>query len=118
MSIFARLAAPEFYEPTLLGLTGLAGNLLFKRLNPVDATVTGKLHKVFTDRIATLAFSVLSHLILCLLAFEANQLNVAAAIFAGWFNQEILTAVMENLKARQVARLTGAPYPPDKGGES
>lgn len=114
MTVFQQLASPEFYEPTAIGLLGLVANLLLKRANPLDKTVTGHWGRVFTDRARTLTLAALSHLVLCIMAFRMGQLNELAALTAGYFNQELLTMVMENAKARQVARLNGDP-PPSKG---
>jgi hypothetical protein len=117
--MIAQMLTSAFYEPFLIGLVGLVTNLLVKRYNQLDPTVTGPIHRVFLDRMGTILLAVLSHFMLCVIAFNVvvngvNQLTIATGLFAGYFNQSMLTVVMENAKARQLAKLTGEP-PPSKG---
>lgn len=98
------LSNPMFYEPTAIGLLGVALWILSTWADPTDDTIAGTLSRAFGKHSRTLTVALFSYLGICVALYEADALTKVAAFTSGYMNQSLLTKLMDTYRAKIESR--------------
>lgn len=98
---------PDYIYPTTIGLGGILLWVLKTWADPNDDTITGTLYRALVNHSRTFIVTVLSYLLLSVVAWEIGEWTTLASIASGYASQSLLNTVLEARTAKQAARLNG-----------
>jgi hypothetical protein len=94
---------PAFYWPTIVGFAGVFVWLLKKFAPSEDDTLTAALKGALIKHSRSTLISIIGYVGVCVILFEASQLNFAAALASGYMGQSLT----EEVFARRAKKLNG-----------